>query len=58
MNKITKISIERVFNLGSYQSVRLSMEVQTDEVKTQRDVERVYNTANNSILQAFETLKK
>lgn len=58
MNKITKITIERVFNIGNYQSVRLSMEVQTDDVKTQKDVERVYNTANNSILQAFETLKK
>lgn len=58
MAKIEKITIERVFNVGNYQTIRFGMEVtpNPDEVATPEGVTETYNRALCAVENSFNEI--
>lgn len=56
MAKIEKITVERVFNIGNYQTIRFGMEVSTEELTTQEAVTNQYHAALDNIEIAFNQI--
>lgn len=56
MEKIEKITVERVFNIGNYQTVRFGMEVSTACLNNQECVTDVYNRCLCSVETAFNDI--
>lgn len=56
MAKIEKITVERVFNIGDYQTIRFGMEVSTEELTTQEAVTNQYRAALDNIETAFNQI--
>lgn len=54
---ITKVTVERVFNIGNYQSIRFGMEVSVNlEMSNARDIKSVYDRALTATEQSFNQI--
>lgn len=53
--KIEKISVERVFNLGNYQTIRFGMEVSVED-RTTKDIKMCYDAALTAIEKSFNDI--
>ena len=58
MAKIEKISVERVFNIGNYQTIRFGLEVtpNPEEVATPEGVAKTYNRALCAVENSFNAI--
>lgn len=56
MAKIEKITVERVFNIGNYQTIRFGMEVSTEGLKNQEAVTDAYNRCLLAVETAFNDI--
>lgn len=58
MLKIEKITVERVFNIGNYQTIRFGLEVtpNPEEVSTQEGVAQAYNRALYAVENSFNKI--
>lgn len=54
--KIEKITVERVFNIGNYQTIRFGLEVSVEGCETQQDITRAYHTGLNAVETAFNDI--
>lgn len=60
MAKIEKITVERVFNVGNYQTIRFGLEVtpNPEEVSTPEGVKETYNRALYAVENSFNMIMK
>lgn len=58
MLKIEKITVERVFNIGNYQTIRFGLEVtpNQEEVSTQEGVAQAYNRVLYAVENSFDKI--
>lgn len=58
MLRIEKITVERVFNIGNYQTIRFGLEVtpNPEEVSTPEGVEQAYNRALYAVENSFNKI--
>ena len=56
--KVEKISVERVFNIGNYQTIRFGLEVtpNPEEVATPEGVAQTYNRALCAVENSFNQI--
>lgn len=56
MGKIERVTVERVFNIGNYQTVRFGMEVAVEIGNKQEEVTRVFKTSLEAVEVAFNQI--
>ena len=54
--KIEKITVERVFNIGNYQTIRFGLEVSVEGCETRQDITQAYHTGLNAVETAFNDI--
>lgn len=54
--EVTRMTCERVFNIGNYQSIRLSIEADVASVKNHQEVKEMYGKLLNELETSYNEL--
>lgn len=57
-SKIEKINVERVFNIGNYQSIRFAVEVSTECCDSHSDLRRLFDNTLTELEKCYDDIMK